>query len=74
MIVTQSDARKIIAKHHPDIKVRLARTLTVVSLPIWEHRAGALALCWHKLDASPGSAVRIGRMDANFQPDWSWEG
>jgi hypothetical protein len=81
MIVTQSDARKIIAAAYgPDFKFRLTIACTVGVRPVWQTNLGIATLAWRKLavdsykgrKATAPSAVKIGRMLPNGAIDWNY--
>lgn len=81
MLVTQSDARKIIAAAYgSDFKFRLTVRTTVGVRPVHQTNIGMPTLAWRKLavDRVKGgpamlpSAVYIGRMLPNGAIDWDY--
>lgn len=81
MIVTQNDARKLIAAAYgSDFKFRLTIKTTVGVRPVWQTNIGMPTLAWRKLavDSFKGrkatlpSAVKIGRMLPNGAIDWDY--
>lgn len=70
MIVTQADARRIIARHYGQEwadKTRLTTDCTVGCRPSYDPRPN---LCWRKLATGKDSAVAIGVMVAGGGIDW----
>jgi hypothetical protein len=75
MIVTQSDARKILARVYPNMgtPVRLTTACTVGVRPVYETELGLPTLAWRKVATGKDSAVRIGRFLPGGAIDWSWD-
>ena len=70
MIVTQSDARRIIrAAYGEEFACRLTGRVTLGVRPVFDPRP---TLAWIKIAPGRHSAVRIGRMLPDCTFDWHW--
>lgn len=78
MLVTQADARKIIAAAYgSDFKFRLTVRTTIGVRPVWQTNLNMHTLAWRKLcvdrKGDLPSAVYIGRVLPNGAIDWKYE-
>ncbi len=69
MIVTQPDARRIIAAHYDDMPFKLTAKTQLGVRPVFDPRP---TLAWCKLDTGRDSAVRIGQLLQAGGIDWDW--
>ena len=70
MLVTQSDAKKIISAHYPEMSFKLsAKSANIGVRPVYDARP---ILVWIKLDTGKDSAVKIGQLLRDCTIDWSW--
>lgn len=72
MIVTQKDARRLITASYPGLLVRLTVRCSIAARPKFEMVLGLPTLAWCKLQKGKSSAVRLGRVLAGGQIDWTW--
>lgn len=68
MLVTEREARAILNKAYPDIKIRLTPKCTIGVKPI-----GMQSLAWAKVCKGRNSLVRIGVLQTDLTIDWSAE-
>lgn len=73
MIVTPANARKIIAKHYPDMKFRLTTAVTIGLRPTYFTDLGVPTLAWTKVARGKDSIVKIGVLQQNLTIDWNAE-
>lgn len=75
MIVTQSDARRIIAAHYGlEFDYRMTTGCTIGMRPRYQTELGFLTLAWRKLATGKASAVAVGLVTPTGSIDWKWEG
>src|SRR5262245_13713393 len=74
MIVTQRNAREILAKHYGDAaKAFKLRTTTQIGIrPVYEVQFGKVQLAWRKLAAGSDSACCVGCVLSDGTIDWDW--
>ncbi len=76
MIVTQDQAREILARHYPGLRLRLTTQPQYAVRTTAEHALGMYSLAWVKLTAGARSHVRIGRISwiisVGTDVDWTW--
>ena len=74
MVLTQRDARKVIAKvYGPDFAFKLTTQCTVGVRPYYQTELGLVTLAWRKLVSGPDSVVNVGRLLSNGAIDWSYD-
>ncbi|OGT90129.1 MAG: hypothetical protein A2286_00065 [Gammaproteobacteria bacterium RIFOXYA12_FULL_61_12] len=73
MLVTQKDARRLLAEQYPGMTaIRLTTTTQVAVRPCYETDLGMPSLAWRKVCPGKDSAVRIGILLPNSTIDWDW--
>lgn len=73
MIVTPSDARKIIKAHYGnDFEFRITTGVTLGIRPNYEILSGIPMLAWTRMARGADSVVKIGLCSPTGIVDWNW--